>query len=232
MCTASGVASFASTASAARSPCPSGKLIDRGQAEELAELVPVDADDRQLLRHAEAEVASREQGADGHLIRRREHRGRAGSRASEQLLGRPVSALDREVGWFEEGMVQGEAGLRQSLLEAQAAVGGDVEVDVELGVRPDVRDVGVAEADQVLGRQLRDRDVVDREGVELRVRTADRDHGKPEVEQVLGLVLVELDRHRDHGIHALSTQERVEHVAAHVLVGGDVVERDVVAPRA
>ena len=85
-----------------------------------------------------------------------------------------------------------------------------MEVDVELGARADVRDLAVAERDQVLGREARDGDVVDGEGRQARVGPADRDHRQVELEQPLGLVLAELDRDRDDAVDALAAQERLE----------------------
>ncbi len=51
-----------------------GVLVDRGQPEDLAEFVAVDADHGQVVRHPEPEVAGGEDGADRHLIGRREDR--------------------------------------------------------------------------------------------------------------------------------------------------------------
>src|SRR4051794_17067589 len=58
---------------------PERELIDRGQPEELTQLVPVDADDRQVFGHAVAELARCEQRADGHLVGCCEDRARAAS---------------------------------------------------------------------------------------------------------------------------------------------------------
>ena len=73
------------------------------------------------------------------------------------------------------------------------------------------------------------RDVVDGEGRQPRVRSADRDHRQVELEQAIGLGVAELDRDRDDAVDALAAQERLEDVSRSVAIGGEAVQRDVVA---
>ena len=115
---------------------------------------------------------------------------RARARPAEQLLRGAVPALDGEVGRLEERGVQGDAGVGHRPFETPPAVRRDVEVEVERGARADVRDVAVAEGDQMLGRELRDGHIVDGQGVERGARAADHDHGQTQIEQVPGLIVV------------------------------------------
>ena len=116
------------------------ELRDRRQAEEVGEVVVVDAHDRHVARHDETEVARREDRADGHLVGCREDRGGAVVRHTEQLLGRVVSAADREVRRREQALVDFDAGVAKRSLVADATVRGQVEVEVELELAADVRD--------------------------------------------------------------------------------------------
>ena len=154
----------------------------------VAELVPVDADDRDVLRDAVPELARREERTDRHLVRRREDRRRLGARAAQQLLRGAEAALDREVRRLEELGAGRDSGIRQCQFETLPPLCRDVEVEFELGTRPDVRDRGVPERDEVRGREACDRDVVDREGRQARVGSADRDDGKVELDEPVGLV--------------------------------------------
>ena len=49
-------------------PLPLGILVDSGQAQDLAEVVPVDAHDGKIIRDAQAEVPGGQDSADRHFI--------------------------------------------------------------------------------------------------------------------------------------------------------------------
>ena len=90
------------------------------------------------------EVAGGEDRSDRHLVGCREDRGRAVVRHAEQLLRRVVAAADREVGRREQALVDLDARVAQRALVADAAVRGQVEVEVELEVAADVGDAACA----------------------------------------------------------------------------------------
>ena len=104
-----------------------------------------------------------------------------------------------------------------------------MEVEVELAVAADVRDARVPEADEVLGGEARDGDVVDGERAHARDRSADADERLAELVQSGDLVLGEFERHGDDGVDALAEQEVLEHARALAPVARQVVEREVVA---
>ena len=110
-----------------------------------------------------------------------------------------------------------------------AAVGGQVEVHLER-VAADVRDLGVAEGQQVLGGELAEFDVVEAEGAHAGKRSADPDDRLAEIEETLHLVRGQLERDGDHRIHALAQQELLEHQPSLVRAAAEVVEGEVVAP--
>ncbi len=120
------------------------------------------------------------------------------------------------------------ASLKRSFV-ADATIRGQVEVEVELQLAADVRDARVSEADEVLGREPRDRDVVDRERAHARDRAADADERLAQVVQAGDLVLGEFERDGDHGIDPLAQQEVLEHARALLAVAREVVEGEVVA---
>ena len=206
-----------------------GVLVDRGQPEDLAEFVAVDADHGQVVGHPEPEVAGGEDGADRHLIGRREDRCGPLHGAAEQVPGAGVGALDGEVGGDLPFRADRQPGVVHGLLESGLARARQAEVLLVGGVAGHVGDLAVAELDQVAGRGPGDAGIVDADGGGPGQRTADPDDGPVDGEQLLDLGLAELQRHGNHRIHTLAQQEVVQHAVPAFLPPADVVEREVVA---
>ena len=204
----------------------------------------VDADHGEVFGHAQSEVARRGQHAVGHLVRGREDRRRAASRAgasirraaptaAEQRDGRAARAVDGEVALDEPGR-GARRGHRR--LEPRAPPGRDVVRRRPTGdLRPDaladVHDLAVPERQQVLRGRAAHGGVVDPQGGQLAAGHTEA-HDRP-VERLERRDLVVGERHRQHdqAVHAPAAQGGLEQPPALRRVIREVVQREVVPAR-